>query len=93
MLDPNVSAIVNENKQIFDPNSDLIDTLLTKISMQDQEKKFDNDQQPDSSELNDQENNERESSFTVETTKINRQLEMSNEELNNLILTLNTKAT
>ena len=58
MLDPNVSAIVNENKQIFDPNSDLIDTLLTKISMQDQEKKFDNDQHPDSSELNDQENNE-----------------------------------
>ena len=32
--------------------------------MQDQEKKFDNDQHPDSSELNDQENNEQKSPFT-----------------------------
>ena len=35
-LDPKVCAIVNENKQIFEPNSELIDTSLTETSMQDQ---------------------------------------------------------
>ena len=40
LLDPKVRAIVNKNKQIFEPNSQLIDTFLTEISMQDQEKIF-----------------------------------------------------
>ena len=63
LLDPNVCAIVNENKQIFEPNSELIYTLLTEISMQDQEKHFYNDQQHESSELNELENNEQEEYF------------------------------
>ena len=40
LLDPKVRAIVNKNKQIFEPNSQLIDTFLTEISVQDQEKIF-----------------------------------------------------
>ena len=83
-------AIVNESKQIFEPNSELIYTLLTEISMQDQEKHFYNDQQHESSEFNEQERNEQEGS-TAQVIEANRQLELSNEELSNLILTLKTQ--
>ena len=52
MLDPKVCAIVNENKQIFEANSELIDNLLTETSMQDQEEHLFNDQPHESSEFN-----------------------------------------
>ena len=55
--------------------------------MQDQEKHFYNDQQHDSSEFNRQEINRQ---CTAQTTEANRQPEISNKELSNLILTLNT---
>ena len=45
LLYPMVYAAVNENKQIFEPNSELIDTLLAEIPTQDQEKYFDHDEQ------------------------------------------------
>ena len=57
--------------------------------MQDQEKYFYNDQQYESSEFNEQENNEKESSFTNPITETIRRAEISNEEISNLILTLN----
>lgn len=57
--------------------------------MQDQEKYFYNDQQYESSEFNEQENNEQESSFTNPITETIRRAETSNEEISNLILTLN----
>lgn len=57
--------------------------------MQDQEKYFYNDQQYESSEFNEQENNEQESSFTNPITETIRRAEISNEEIGNLILTLN----
>ena len=44
LLDPNFCAIVNENKQISEPNSELIYTSLTEISIHDQQKHFYNDQ-------------------------------------------------
>ena len=37
LLDPVVSATVNQNRQVFEPNSELIDSLLLEISKQDQE--------------------------------------------------------
>lgn len=43
-IDPKVCAIVNENKLIFESKGILIDTLLTQISVQDQEKHFYDDQ-------------------------------------------------
>ena len=36
LQEPIVCAIVNENKQIFEPNNELIDTLLSEISIQEQ---------------------------------------------------------
>lgn len=57
--------------------------------MQDQEKYFYNDQQYEPSEFNEQENNEQESSFTNPITETIRRAEISNEEISNLILTLN----
>ena len=35
-----IYVIVNENKQIFESNSELVGTLLPEISTQDQEKHF-----------------------------------------------------
>ena len=43
----------------------------------------------ESSEFYEKENNEQEISFKAQTTETNRQPEISNEELSNLILTLN----
>ena len=37
LLEPVVLATVNQNRQIFEPNSELIDSLLLEISKQDQE--------------------------------------------------------
>ena len=37
LLEPVVSATVNQNRQVFEPNSELIDSLLLEISKQDQE--------------------------------------------------------
>ena len=37
LLEPVVSAIVNQNRQIYEPNNELIDSLLLEISKQDQE--------------------------------------------------------
>ena len=65
--------------------------FLNKISLQDQEKYFYNDQQYESSEFNEQENNEQESSFITPTAETIRQAEISNEEISNLILTLNAQ--
>ena len=59
--------------------------------MRDQEKHFYNNKQNESLEFNEQENNEKESSFTAQTTETNRESEISKEELSNLILILNTQ--
>ena len=56
--------------------------------MQNQEKHFYNDQQHETSELNQSENNEQECSFTAQITKTNKLPEISNEELSNFLLTL-----
>ena len=42
-----VSATVNQNKQIFEPNSELTDSLLVEISQQDQEEHLYGDGQGD----------------------------------------------
>ena len=42
-----VCATVNENKQIFEPNNELIDTLLAEISISEQEQGFYCDKQED----------------------------------------------
>ena len=46
-LDPMVCATVNENKQIFEPNNELIDTLLAEILISEQEQDFYCDKQED----------------------------------------------
>ena len=60
-----------KNKQIFESKSQLIDALLTETLMQDQEKKF---IMIGSINLIIK---KREGSFTVQTIKINRKLEIS----------------
>ena len=45
LLEPEVSATVNQNRQIFDPNSEFIDSLLLEISKQDQEEHLHDDRQ------------------------------------------------
>ena len=55
------------------------------------EKHIYNNQHHESPEFNKQENNEQESYITAQTTETNRQSEISNEVLINLILTLNTQ--
>ena len=40
LLDPMVWSTVNKNKQISEPNSELIDTLLTETSTPEQEISF-----------------------------------------------------
>ena len=45
LLEPVVSATVNQNRQIFEPNSELIDSLLLEISKQDQEEHLYDDRQ------------------------------------------------
>ena len=39
----NILAVINKNKQVFQPNSNLIDTLLTEKFVQDQGKLFYNE--------------------------------------------------
>ena len=91
LLDPKVCAIFDENKQLFEPISELNDTLLTENQPKITEKHIYNNQHHESSEFNKQENNEQEIYFTAQTTETNRQPEISNEVLINLILTLNTQ--
>ena len=88
-----VCATVNENKQIFEPNSELADTLLAEISLPKQEKHFYNDKQQESCEANKHKNTEEKNFFVVQINEINRQPEITYEELNlnNLILSLNTQ--
>ena len=45
LLEPEVSATVNQNRQIFEPNSEFIDSLLLEISKQDQEEHLHDDRQ------------------------------------------------
>ena len=45
LLEPVVSATVNQNRQIFEPNSELIDSLLLEISKQRQEEHMHDDRQ------------------------------------------------
>ena len=60
LLDPVVSATVNQNRQVFEPNSELIDSLLLEISKQDQEEHlYDDRQEHDNQEI---ESSEHESS-------------------------------
>lgn len=74
-----------KNKQIFESKSQLIDALLTETLMQDQEKKF---IMIGSINLIIK---KREGSFTAQTIKINRKLEISIEKLSKLFLTLTTQ--
>ena len=60
LLEPVVSAIVNQNRQAFEPNSKFIDSLLLAISKQHQEKHlYDDRQEHDNQEI---ESSEHESS-------------------------------
>ena len=60
LLEPVVSAIVNQNRQAFEPNSKFIDSLLLEISKQHQEKHlYDDRQEHDNQEI---ESSEHESS-------------------------------
>ena len=45
LQDPMVCVAVNENNQIFEPNSKLIDSLLAEISTKEQEIHFYNENQ------------------------------------------------
>ena len=57
LLEPLVSATVNQNRQIFEPNSELIDSLLLEISKQDQEEHlYDDRQEHDNQEIESSEN-------------------------------------
>ena len=91
LLDPMVCATVNENKQVFEPNSGLVDTLLAEISTPEQEKHFYQDEQQESSEVNEYKNTGEESAFIGQINEINRQPEINYEELNSLISSLNTQ--
>ena len=60
LLEPVVSATVNQNRQAFEPNSEFIDSLLLEISKQHQEKHlYDDRQEHDNQEI---ESSEHESS-------------------------------
>ena len=57
LLEPLVSATVNQNRQIFEPNSELIDSLLLEISKQDQEEHlYEDRQEHDNQEIESSEN-------------------------------------
>ena len=86
-----VCATVNESKQIFEPNSEIIDSLLAGISTPEQEKQFYHDEQRDSSEVNEPKNTEEENSFIGQTNDINRQPEIIYEESNNLVFSSDTQ--
>ena len=86
LLEHVVSATVNHNGQIFEPNSELIDFLLLEISKQDQEEHlYDDRQEHDNQET---ESSEHEgSSGSIDQS--HRQPDISYEELSRLILSLN----
>ena len=86
LLEPVVSATVNQNRQIFEPNDELIDFLLLEISKQDQEEHlYDDRQEHDNQET---ESSEHEgSSGSIDQS--HRQPDISYEELSRLILSLN----
>ena len=86
LLEPVVSATVNQNRQIFEPNSELIDSLLREISKKDQEEHlYDVRQEYDNQEI---ESSEHESS-SGSIGQSHRQPDISYEELSRLILSLN----
>ena len=85
-LEPVVSATVNQNRQIFEPNSELIDSLLLEISKQRQEEHMHDDRQEhDNQEI---ESSEHESS-SGSVGQSHRQPDITYEELSRLILSLN----
>ena len=86
LLETAVSVTVNQNRQIFEPNSELIDSLLLEISKQDQEEHlYDDRQEHDNQET---ESSEHEgSSGSIDQS--HRQPDISYEELSRLILSLN----
>ena len=86
LLEPVVSATVNQNRQIFEPNSELIDFLLLETSKQDQEEHlYDDRQEHDSQEI---ESSEHESS-SGSIGQPHRKPDISYDELSRLILPLN----
>ena len=86
LLEPVVSVTVNQNRQIFEPNSELIDSLLREISKKDQEEHlYDVRQEYDNQEI---ESSEHESS-SGSIGQSHRQPDISYEELSRLILSLN----
>ena len=86
-LEPVVSATVNQNRQVFEPNSELIDSLLLEISKQDQEEHlYDDREEHDNQET---ESSEHESS-SGSIGQSHRQPDISYEELCRLILSLKT---
>ena len=86
LLEPVVSAIVNQNRQAFEPNSKFIDSLLLEISKQHQEKHlYDDRQEHDNQEI---ESSEQES-LSGSIGESHRQSDISYEELSSLILSLN----
>ena len=86
LLEPVVSATVNQNRQVFEPNSELIDSLLLEISKQDQEEHlYDDRREHDDQEI---ESSEHESSSGL-IGQSHRQPDISYEELSRLILSLN----
>ena len=86
LLEPVVSATVNQNRQIFEPNSELIDSLLLQISEQDQEEHVYGDRQEQGNQKI--ESSEHESS-SGSIGQSHRQPDISYEKLNRLILSLN----
>ena len=86
LLEPVVSAIVNQNRQIYEPNNELIDSLLLEISKQDQEEHLHD-------ELQEQDNQEIESSEHESSSRSigqsHRQSDISYEKLSKFIFSLN----
>ena len=86
LLEPLVSATVNQTRQIFEPNSELTDSFLLEISKQDQEEyRYDDMQEHDNQEI---ESSEHESS-PGSIGQSHREPDISYEELSRLILSLN----
>ena len=86
LLEPVVSATVNQNRQIFESNSELIDSLLLEISKQDHEEHlYDDRKEHDNQEI---QNSEQES-LSGSVGQFHRQTDISYDELSRLILSLN----
>ena len=86
LLEPVVLATVNQNRQVFEPNSELVDSLLLEISKQDQEEHpYDDRQEHDNQGI---ERSEHESS-SGSIGQSHTQPDKYYEELSRLILSLN----